>query len=943
MHKSITIFLCIAFIILEHQFCKAQCHADDWTALKALYESTKGDNWQNNTNWNNVVYATNPSNCSLNNVFGVEVNAFGRVNLVDLSNNNLNGEIPIQIGNLKLIKDLRLNNNLLGGSIPIEMGGLNNIENLNLSDNRLTGNIPVEFGNLNKLFSLHLNKNKLRGEIPKSFANLNNLVLLSVRTNQLIGEIPKELSQLTKLEYLDFGVNFLIGEIPSSLGNLAQLEFLLLDQNNLIGYLPASLGSLTLLMQLSLSGNNLSGTIPGEFGNLNNIGSLDLSLNQLSGCYPPNLNALCSKPVTFQITQGNSFNASWEDFCASNAGICEEIKQAVVVSTNYSGNVSILLDNTQNILSNNVATIYNYNTCSDYTNIANCSPVVGFNNFAANEAIWAVTMAAEFLSTFQITIPPVNIIVNNTENINSAKFYATYNTINLGKGDGIERSSMTAPDIVGHEYAHAIIRAINNLGNYKISGALNESYADIFGELVEQYCYENNNNWIYGTQVMINPPNGIRSLVNPKDATMQYQLPDTYKGEHWIHIDNACFHIDNCGIHTNSGVHSHWFYLLANGGSGINDYGYTFNVNGIGVDKATAILFDNLLNNLNPQSTFLEVRDGSIRVTQSLYPNQSATISSARQAWDAVGVFEPIDNPIEFRITNASQTDPVSIQASGTVLPIEFDLNIDSLGLDITADELCFTLHLPPNYRDINLKGAYQPLTVQELTVSETDGEMSICINRQNQGSGKRSENFALIASKSSIIQFGVCIVSEILKGESATIEPIVISGYTKTGFDEIISFKSTTLPFGFDYEDITNNPQNLLETSLTLNHKNCIALGTIAIEVLNNYVIGLPPYTYSLSDERDIILQQIEISSPIHQFYGLEVGTYRLKVEDSTDKQITKKFSISFISEPDGSVCCPENLTIPPGAVNGMFNATSTISFTNGSLISEGQFEICD
>ena len=71
-----------------------------------------------------------------------------------------------------------------------------------------------------------------------------------------------------------------------------------------------------------------------------------------------------------------------------------------------------------------------------------------------------------------------------------------------------------------------------------------------------------------------------------------FRDPDTYLGAYWISGEN-----DNGGIHTNSGVQNHWFYLLAEGGSGTNDMNNTYQVAGIGLEKAARIAYRTLTRN----------------------------------------------------------------------------------------------------------------------------------------------------------------------------------------------------------------------------------------------------------------------------------------------------------------------------------------------------------
>jgi len=628
MNRLTLIVLLSLCIFFQNNFCLAQCHPNDWSALKALYESTDGNNWINRFGWDVQIANENspPSNCNLINLYGVRIDATGRVDCLDfdgnpnctagsfggnnltgvippelssllnlsylnLASNKLSGSIPVELSYLSNLYDLRLDENSLSGNIPAELGNLNNLHYLSMALNDFTGSIPVELANLSNLRSLDMSYNLLlTGNIPPELGDLSNLMDLRLYDNDLIGSIPHELSSLSNLKVLVLDKNRLDGNIPKVLGSLSNLTTLNLSQNNLTGEIPDELGYLINLKFFYLAFNGLSGKIPAIFGDLSNLNYFDLRYNNLSGCYSSNLKNLCTQLVVQDISDGNNFVATWADFCATGIGECPPGEG---VPTNYSGDVNISINNDSDILKNSIATVYDYSTCLNYTNISNCNPVVGFNNSSANEALWVVTKAAEYFSTYHdIEIPHINIIVND----------------------------ITAPDIVGHEYAHAVFNSLKLLGNYGISGALNESYADIFGELIERHCYGYNDDWVYGSQVMVDAvdnKNGLRNLFNPKDETMQYQLPNTYKGEHWINIDNSCFHKDNCGIHTNSGVHSYWFYLLAYGGAGINDNGYNYSLNGLGTNKAAEITIKNLTGNLNPSSTFRDARDGSIDVAKT--------------------------------------------------------------------------------------------------------------------------------------------------------------------------------------------------------------------------------------------------------------------------------------------------------------------------------------
>ena len=133
-------------------------------ALIALYKSTNGDKWTNNTNW--------CSDKPLGEWYGVTADFEGNVLMLILTDNQLSGSIPSDIGNLSNLTRLDLSLNQLSGSIPSEIGNIINLTDLGLSYNRLSGSIPPEIGNLTNLQNLSLSNNFIGGTIPKQIQNL---------------------------------------------------------------------------------------------------------------------------------------------------------------------------------------------------------------------------------------------------------------------------------------------------------------------------------------------------------------------------------------------------------------------------------------------------------------------------------------------------------------------------------------------------------------------------------------------------------------------------------------------------------------------------------------------------------------------------------------------------------------------------------------------------
>ena len=257
-------------------------------ALSALYTSTGGSSWRNNSNWD---ITTVPTPSELARWYGVAVN-HGIVSKLFLCRNNLTGTLPSELGNLQGLIDLWLCENSISGEIPSELGNLSQLQKLSLEENALSGEIPHELGSLSQLQYLSLWGNTLSGEIPPELGNLSQVQILRMGNNSLTGEIPRELGNLAQLARLGLNGNSLTGEIPRELGNLTQMLSLRLQNNSLTGEIPRELGNLTQMQTLILRDNALSGEIPHELGNLTQLQWLALWSNALSGEIPHELGNL---------------------------------------------------------------------------------------------------------------------------------------------------------------------------------------------------------------------------------------------------------------------------------------------------------------------------------------------------------------------------------------------------------------------------------------------------------------------------------------------------------------------------------------------------------------------------------------------------------------------------------------------------------------------------
>ena len=204
-----------------------------------------------------------------------------------------------------------------------------------------------------------------------------------------------------------------------------------------------------------------------------------------------------------------------------------------------------------------------------------------------------------------------------------------------GDGSGDPFTPLVSIDVVGHEFSHAVVNNTADLQYQGESGALNESFADIFGAAIE-FDGATSPNWTMGELITVSPITNLRSMSNPNNPSGLAQQPDTYNGTFWQNTANI--NDDHGGVHTNSGVQNFWYYLLSDGGSGTNDLGNAYSVTAIGINQATQIAYRNLSFYLTSNSNYMEAYYGSLQAAEDLYGAQSTQYTAVQQAWYAVGV-----------------------------------------------------------------------------------------------------------------------------------------------------------------------------------------------------------------------------------------------------------------------------------------------------------------
>lgn len=184
-------------------------------------------------------------------------------------------------------------------------------------------------------------------------------------------------------------------------------------------------------------------------------------------------------------------------------------------------------------------------------------------------------------------------------------------------------------DIIAHELTHGVTQYEARLVYWEQPGALNESMSDVFGSLVKQRLRNqtaSEANWIIGEGLFSANVNGsgIRSLIAPGTA---YNDPVLGSDPQPGHMDDyKTVDYDNGGVHINSGIPNHAFYVTAR------------EIGGFAWEKAGQIWYVALRDRLQTRSSFQDAANVTFQVAGSLYGTGSLEQQAVRTGWQEVGI-----------------------------------------------------------------------------------------------------------------------------------------------------------------------------------------------------------------------------------------------------------------------------------------------------------------
>jgi len=195
----------------------------------------------------------------------------------------------------------------------------------------------------------------------------------------------------------------------------------------------------------------------------------------------------------------------------------------------------------------------------------------------------------------------------------------------FGDGDGRLFSRFTASlDVIGHELTHGVTQYEANLVYQGQSGALNESLSDVFGSLTRQYARQetaDQADWLIGADIVgpaLKP--ALRSMKAPGTANAYDKQPSDM--DHFVMTA-----ADNGGVHVNSGIPNHAFYVTASA------------LGGFAWEKAGAIWYDTLRDpSLRSTSGFVAFARATLRQAQLRFGRTGPEVDAVLAGWSAVKV-----------------------------------------------------------------------------------------------------------------------------------------------------------------------------------------------------------------------------------------------------------------------------------------------------------------
>ena len=272
----------------------------------------------------------------------------------------------------------------------------------------------------------------------------------------------------------------------------------------------------------------------------------------------------------------------------------------------------------------------------------------------------------------------ITMTVNYSSSYNNAYWYPDTSCpyMVFGDGDGSSFSPLTTIDIAGHEMTHGVTSYTANFTYSYESGALDESFADVFGAMVEREALGEANMYAIGEESYTPGTAGdaLRYMDDPTaDGYSRDYYGDRYRGSQ-----------DNGGVHWNSGIGNHQFYLMAEGGTHATYPSLGEIKEGLGADVAAEIWYRTLNSYLSSSSDYADAQSYMLTAAEDLYGANSFEYYVTQDAWYLVGVGSAS--------VNLGNTTPIADAGTDSTVALGDAASVDGTGSsDPDGDSLTYS------------------------------------------------------------------------------------------------------------------------------------------------------------------------------------------------------------------------------------------------------------
>ncbi|MEK7794310.1 MAG: M4 family metallopeptidase, partial [Candidatus Hydrogenedentota bacterium] len=269
-----------------------------------------------------------------------------------------------------------------------------------------------------------------------------------------------------------------------------------------------------------------------------------------------------------------------------------------------------------------------------------------------------------------------------------------------------------ADDVAGHELTHGVTQFESGLIYLNESGAINESFSDVWGEFIDLTARTGTSGedtpavrWFVAEDSIVG---AIRNMADPT----QFGDPDRYKSPLFFRGTG-----DNGGIHSNSGINNKLCYLLTDGGT-FNG----FTIGGLGIERTADLYYAVQTGVLSRSATYYDLFDALGRSAQTLEFSE-AELTSLNDAMAAVEIIPPL----EVKPFRGFRALPAETQSGAAVITLQW------------ARESGVTI------RSINRSDDSFPLTQSDGDILETDAAQVAANYVIDEDVDRRTEYFYTI------------------------------------------------------------------------------------------------------------------------------------------------------------------------------------------------------